>query len=268
MQKITLALCAAVLTFIAAAGFAADAAPKASEVSPLTPHQYYHKNWAKGNIDKVMVEAVASGVLKLTGKPDLDALYYRSLYLTGGCSDADYLARLDGIPAKALYWEHLSVLYERATDKEVRQQLDALFAAGIASADRQTAQEAKRGYARACYLYGDLDTAPAEYHSFNVCYFTPAVFRHRLDKGTLSPRAAFDVLAKAFYTGDSSSSSALPNFRLLHECALTGNVPDAEMAAVLKRLERQYCIRAVGTSKQAQEWGVFVGQVSDLAKKY
>ena len=34
MQKITLALCAAVLTFIAAAGFAADAAPKASEVSP------------------------------------------------------------------------------------------------------------------------------------------------------------------------------------------------------------------------------------------
>lgn len=240
----------------------------AAEVSPLTPRQYYNTNWSKGGVDAATVEAVKAGTLKLTGRAADDDLYYRALFLTGECTDAEYLARLEGVPAKARYWEHLPVIYERGTSEEVRQAVVADFNAGIASPDALVASIAKQGYARACFLRGELDAAPAEYHAGSVCYFTPQVFRYRLDHKTLAPREAFDVLVKAFETGDSSPGSALSSLTLLVECALAGNVPDAEMAAVLKRIDRRYCQRAVGTSGDAQKWGVFAGQIVELRKKY
>lgn len=240
----------------------------AAEVSPLTPRQFYDANWAKGNADAATVEAVEAGTLKLTGNPAYDDSYYRALFATGGCTDAEYLAKLEGVPAKARYWEHLPLIYERGTSEEVRQKVVALFEAGITSPDALVASIAKRGYARACFLRGELDAAPAEYHAGSVCYFTPQVFRYRLDRKTLDPREAFDVLVKAFETGDSTPDSALSSLKLLVECALAGNVPDAEMAAVLKRIDRRYCQRAVGTSGDAQKWGVFAGQIVELRKKY
>ena len=241
----------------------------AAETSTLTPRQFYAANPAQGAANSALVEAVKAGTVKLTGTPSDDALYYRALYLTGGCSAAEYRAGLEGLGTGDLYWEFLPFVFEREVTEEVRQQVEAVYTAGIASQDRKVSADAKRGYARACFMRGDLDAAPAGYHGVrSVCYFAPQVFRHRINAGTLTPREAFDVLAQAFETGDSSPDSALSSLTLLVECALAGNVPDAEMAAVLKRIDRRYCSRAVGTSADAQKWGVFAGRIVELRKKY
>ena len=233
-----------------------------------TAKDFFLNNWQ--NYPDACVElerAVADGRVELTGDPTSDAVYVVAQFRSGKITAGEALEKLDGVENTFLLWECLPRIYQKC-DAATRETILAKFESVIAGTDATLTYVAKCSYVRSLYSAGEYDKIPVEYYEFAETHMVETILRTKIARGEMTARDAYDIAGKMLLVKSTSPESAVTLLQRLQEYAADADVPDAEFLALLKKIDRTCCTRAVGTDDRATAWGIFVGRVAELIKRY
>lgn len=226
-----------------------------------------------------VIAAEEAGTVALTGKYTADIPYHTARWYVGTLTDAGLyeLTEPELAAEKPSWWHVYSTLYRlacRASDESIRTKAMAELAANLEAED-----SSRRYNANLCLS--------KTYVHPNVKNYTAALELLKQGKGCgdaaktavaallaskeQPPRVIFEALAAglpelARHNAHPAEVSGLVS--QLCTAAKRANVPDAEVYNALRSLRREISDKAVGTSADAQKWGLTVGKLDARMTNY
>ena len=152
------------------------------------------------------------------------------------------------------------------TDSPIVATVRAEVDKAIADKDEKVKKNALTGKAR-IYLWADKDyyqaflaQAQSGQYLDRCCFFAT----YALNADNAKAPEIYKGLSGVILKGVGSGNAAKVALATMNKAAILANIPPAEVVSTLTTIQRLYADKAVGDSKEAKAWGIFLGSLRDV----